>query len=186
MGYQVQGTDINPQMVEYSQINLNWLHQQFKSKGTVVDVSIGDATAHNWVSNFAAIAAETFLGRPLSSLPDKQTLQKIVRDCDTIHTKFLKNVARQTEPGFRMCIAVPAWNLKNDVDEWHPQSRQAGTRTLPDQPHRFSKFQHLPVLDSLEKLGYNRIKFVHCEQKDLVYHRPGQVVARELVVLERT
>ena len=83
-----------------------------------------------------------------------------MNDCDTIHTKFLKNIAKQTSLGFRMCLAVPAW-----------KTRQG--------------FKHLKTLDSLEKLGYNRLKFVHAEDKDLIYHRKGQFVGRELVILER-
>ncbi len=83
-----------------------------------------------------------------------------MQDVDTIHKKFLQNVARQTKPGFRLCIAVPAWKTKNG-------------------------FQHLKTLDSLEELGYTRVSFAHARPKDLVYHREDQIVARELVVLIR-
>ena len=92
-------------------------------------------------------------------MPD--VLQKIVQDCDTIHKKFLLNIANQTKTGFRMCIAVPAWYTKKG-------------------------FIHLPTLDFLSDLGYNRISFKHVAKKDLIYYRQGQQVARELVVLERS
>lgn len=163
MGIKAYGTDLEPRMVEYSKDNLRWLKEQYTNKEIQFELEQGDATNHDWqniLSQESSIACETFLGRPLSSLPDHQTMRKIIQDCDTIHTKFFKNVARQTKPGFRMCVAVPAWKTKND-------------------------FLHLPTLDNLDKLGYNRIKFVHASKKDLVYHRPGQIVARELVVLER-
>jgi hypothetical protein len=114
----------------------------------------------NWRCQFDLIASETYLGRALSSMPDHETLQKIVTDCDTIHTKFLKNVARQTDAGFRMCLAVPAWYTRKG-------------------------FRHLPMLDHLEELGYNRVSFVHAKTQNLVYHRENQIVARELVVLTR-
>ena len=44
---------------------------------------------------------------------------------------------------------------------------------------------HLKVLDSLEKLGYNRVEFVHANEFELIYHRPDQIVARQLTILEK-
>src|SRR3546814_11679403 len=66
---------------------------------------------------FYTIATEIYLGRPFSTQPDPATLQKVMQDTDTIHKKFLQNVARQTKPGFRMCIAVPAWHTKHGVKD---------------------------------------------------------------------
>lgn len=167
MRYAAYGSDLDPRMVDYSQKNLDWLFQKYAIAENRNKVLQGDATTNKWFSQNSelkaqstVIACETYLGRPLSSLPDSQTLQKIVQDCDTIHKKFLRNVARQTEKGFRLCIAVPAWKTKNG-------------------------FKHLPTLDSLEELGYNRVKFVHARAEDLIYHRSDQIVARELVTLIR-
>lgn len=159
MGYRVKGSDIEPRMVEYSQKNLEWLEKTHKLKGAEFHVEAADATSHKW-SQFDIIACETYLGRPMVSLPDAETLRKIISDCNMIHKKFLQNVARQTKPGFRMCIAVPAWRTKNS-------------------------FLHLPVLDFIEDLGYNRMSFVHSEASKLLYYREDQTVARELVVLIR-
>lgn len=160
MGTSAIGTDLDERMVEYSQKNMAWLQEKADYPGQLISVSRGNATSHRWDPLPNVLAAETFLGRPLSSSPSTEILKKIIQDCDRIHTKFLKNVAKQTSPGFRMCIAIPAWKTRNS-------------------------FAYLPVLDSLEKLGYNRIKFVHAKERDLIYHRPDQFVARELVVLER-
>jgi tRNA G10 N-methylase Trm11 len=159
MGFSVYGTDIDERMVRYSRDNLNWLKD---SHDVHVDwfLETGDATSHSWQQPVDTIACETFLGRPLSALPDPATLQKIVQDCDTIHRKFLQNLATQAKSGFRACVAVPAWKTK-------------------------SGFKHLPVLDSLEELGYNRLRFVHVGAQELIYHRPEQLVARELVILQR-
>lgn len=158
MGGQAIGSDLEPRMIEYSSRNLEWLAEKFGPFN--YDLSVGDATSHTWSVSFDVIACETYLGRPLSALPDEQTLSKIIKDVDTIHRKFLHNVARQTQSGFRMCIAVPAWKTKRG-------------------------FRHLPVLDHLEELGYNRVSFVHVSTNDLVYYREDQTVARELVVLVR-
>lgn len=159
MGHTVYGTDLDERMIRYSRDNLNWLKD---SRDIQFEwfLEAGDATNHIWRQPVDTIACETYLGRPLSSLPDPTTLQKIIQDCDTIHRKFLQNLANQTTSGFRACIAVPAWKTK-------------------------SGFKHLPTLDSLEELGYNRLRFVHVGAQELIYHRPEQLVARELVILER-
>lgn len=155
MGYDARGTDLEPRMIEYSQANLEWL----RAKNTNWKVEVGDAVDHQW-QEFDTIACETYLGRPFSALPDPNVLEKVIQDVDNIHKKFLRNVASQTKPGLRMCLAVPAWKA----------------------PHGF---KHLPTLDHLEELGYTRAVFTHVDSADLVYHRPEQIVARELVVLIR-
>jgi tRNA G10 N-methylase Trm11 len=159
MGYPVYGTDLEERMIRYTRDNLNWL-QDGHDQTFEWFVEVGDATNHTWRQPVDVVACETYLGRPLSSLPDPAGLQKIIQDCDTIHRKFLQNLAEQTPPGFCACIAVPAWKTK-------------------------SGFRHLSTLDSLEDLGYNRLRFVHVGVEGLIYHRPEQLVARELVILQR-
>lgn len=122
-------------------------------------LEVGDATNFTW-QNFDAIACETFLGRPFSTEPSPDKLREVIQDVNTIHRKFLKNIVGQARPGTRMCIAVPAWITNNGI-------------------------KHLPVLDQLTDMGYTRIRFVHSNMKDLIYHREGQIVGRELVVLIR-
>ncbi len=160
MGYQAHGTDLEPRMIDYSQKNLDWLSSIYNLKPNTYTLSVGDATSYQWDVPVDIIACETYLGRPFASEPKPEVLREVMQDVDTIHRKFLQNVAHQTKPGFRMCIAVPAWKTK-------------------------SGFKHLPMLDNLENLSYTRISFVHLDTRDLIYHRENQVVARELVTLIR-
>ena len=159
MGNDAIGTDLEPRMIEYSQINLDWLAKTYALEPDSYSLQVGDATSHQWQS-FDVIAGETYLGRPLSTAPKPDTLREIMQDVDVIHRKFLLNVANQTKPGFRMCIAVPAWFTKSGV-------------------------KHLKVLENLDNLGYTRMSFVHVDTRDLIYHRENQVVGRELVTLIR-
>jgi len=53
-------------------------------------------------------------------------------------------------------------------------------RRAPD-----GRIRHLPLLDHLEKMGYNRVSFEHASAEELVYYRPDQLVARELLVITR-
>lgn len=158
--FDIFGSDIEPRMIEYSKENITWLRNMTTVSIENARFEVADATSHDWRQQFDIIAAETYLGRALSSMPDQESLQKIISDCNQIHKKFFLNIARQTKPGFRMCVAVPAWHTKNG-------------------------FKHMPVLDHLEELGYNQVSFVHAKTTDLVYHREDQIVARELVVVTR-
>ncbi len=155
MGLSVYGTDLDERMIRYSRDNLNWLKRSFDWY-----LHEGDATDTTWQQPIDIVACETYLGRPFTNTPDNVILQKTIGDCDTILKKFLKNIASQTKSGTRMCLAVPAWFVEG--------------RTY-----------HLKSLDHLSDLGYNRISFVHSFDKDLVYHREGQIVGRELLVLTR-
>lgn len=170
MGYHPYGSDIEPRMIDYTDENLMWLIKQTNGlrpsdsirarNKRYYRLEIGDATKHHWEQRPDLVAAEVFLGRPLNKLPDNQTLSKIINDCNQITKKFLLNLQPQLKTGTRLCLAVPAWHAKNG-------------------------FQHLPLIDSLSDLGYNRLKFVHALDKELIYHRPNQTVARQLLVLER-
>jgi tRNA G10 N-methylase Trm11 len=158
MQYGVYGTDLEPRMIEFSKENLDWLASG-DTQLNPYKLSEGDATDFQW-ETFDVVAAETYLGRPFSSEPDAQTLQQVMSDVNLIHKKFLQNLARQTSPGFRGCLAVPAWITRSGI-------------------------KHLNLLDSLESLGYNRVSFVHADNQDLLYYRKDQIVARELLVLTR-
>jgi SAM-dependent methyltransferase len=160
MGYEAYGTDLEPRMIEYSDTNLKWLQTTIRPIGTSFRLEVADATSYEWSHKKSFIACETYLGRALTTLPSEGDLQQIVQDCNYIHKKFLLNLARQVQPGFRACIAVPTWRTKNG-------------------------FKHMPVLDQLTDLGYTRMSFVHAAESDLVYHRDDQVVGRELVILSR-
>jgi tRNA (guanine10-N2)-dimethyltransferase len=159
MGYTPYGSDLEPRMIEYSTANIQWV-EKLTGESLNTHLEVGDATELEWKPKPDAIAGETYLGRPFSSLPDRETLTGVMQDVNLIHKRFLQNVARQTSAGFELCIAIPAWKT--------PEG-----------------FKHLKLLDSLEDLGYTRLSFVHADNKDLLYHREGQIVARELVVLIR-
>ena len=161
MGYSVYGTDLEPRMIDYTGENLDWLDTQFQLLPTECRFEQGDAISYKWEPTPDIVASETYLGRPFTSVPDNATLAQTVTDCNQIIRKFLRNIGTQTKPGTRLCIAVPAW------------------QTRPGQ------FKHLPVVDSLEEIGYNRLRFEHVREEDLLYFREDQIVARELLVVIR-
>lgn len=161
MGYGSYGTDLDQRMVDYTNYNIRtWLKSWYDFQ-TPVFVEKGDATSHQWKEKFDFVAAETYLGRPFTSQPSPEILAQTVAECNLIIKKFLQNIGSQVEPGTRLCLAVPAW-----------QSRPG-------------EFKHLPLIDSLSDLGYNRVIFEHVRDDQLLYHRAEQIVARQLIVITR-
>lgn len=160
MGYSVYGTDLEPRMIAYSQDNIDWLTEGRKiSAEQSCALEVGDATTFTWQEPVDIVAGEAYLGLPFTKMPDHRTLEQNVSDVNTILKKFLTNIYAQLKSGARLCLAVPAWQTK---------------------PHTF---RHLPLLDSLEEIGYNRVEFERVRTKDLIYYRDDQIVARQLLVL---
>jgi tRNA G10 N-methylase Trm11 len=160
MGYGAYGTDLEQRMVDYTEANIEWMKQWYDYQTPSSQIQ-GDATTHKWAYEFDFVACETYLGRPFTAKPNAEILAQTMSDCNLIIKKFLKNIGSQIKPGTRLCLAVPAW--------------QSG----------YNQFKHLPLIDSLSDLGYNRISFEHVRDADLVYHREDQIVGRQLIVLTK-
>ena len=159
-GYDVVGTDLSQKMVDYTTENLSWLQSTFTAPGNIIDIHQADATTHRWLNSesLAAIVCETYLGQPFSAPPTPQKLAAVVGNCNHIITSFLTNIRPQLAPNTPLCIAVPAW---------YDASGQA---------------THLPLIKHLQQLGYHHLN--RCTP--LIYRRPDQVVARELLILQTT
>ncbi|MDQ5982530.1 MAG: hypothetical protein QG549_527 [Patescibacteria group bacterium] len=160
MGLNVYGTDLSEKMIRYTRQNLDWLQDKF-NVSTKVTLSEGDAMKFHWQQPVNAVVGETYLGQPFSAPPSDTKLGEVRRNCDHIISEFLKNIGAQLQPGTPLCIAIPAWN---DGKE---------------------NFAHLPLIKNLDQLGYEQIHFKNVDAKDLLYYRPEQVVARELLVLNK-
>jgi tRNA G10 N-methylase Trm11 len=162
MGCSAYGTDLEPRMINYTQANLAWLDQTFHTEVVNTHLGVGDATSYKWDHPFTAVGCESYLGQPLTSLPSSDKLQIIVHGCNLIISKFLRNIREQCPAGTRFCVAVPAW------------------QTSP------GRFKTLPLVDQIENLGYNRLRFEHAGADDFLYYRENQIVARQLLVLSTT
>ncbi|HSW80226.1 MAG TPA: hypothetical protein VLG47_05610 [Candidatus Saccharimonadales bacterium] len=160
MGLNVFGTDIDQRMIDYTQTNFDWL-KSMNPRGELLGLEAGDATSHKWSKKPDTIACEAYLGRPFTSTPQAEVLAKTAGDANIILTKFLQNLYDQIDSGTPLCIAVPAWQ---------------------NSP---GKFTHLPLIDRLGDLGYNRVRFELVRNEELLYYREDQIVARELLVLTR-
>lgn len=160
LGYHPYGTDLSEKMVRYSRDNLNWLQDRFGIHFHW-NLETADAMDANWRQPIDAVACETYLGQPFSAPPSAEKLAQVRGNCDHIISTFLKNLGSQLQPGTPLCVAVPAWNDGHD------------------------NFTHLPLIKKLDQLGYRQHEFKNVNTKDLLYYREDQVVARELLILEK-
>ncbi len=161
MGYNTYGTDLEPRMIDYTGENLDWLDSQFTLGEVQMRIEEGDATSHQWEQKADFVAAETYLGRPFTTRPNAEVLAQTASEVNLILKKFLHNVTPQLTPGTRLCLAVPAWQIAPN------------------------HFKHLPLIDQIGDLGYNRMRFERVSDQDLLYYREDQIVARELLVITR-
>jgi tRNA G10 N-methylase Trm11 len=160
MGYSAYGSDNDQRMVSYADFNLKWLEQLYPFHFPT-QFEIGDATHHQWSPQISLVASEAYLGRPFTSQPQPDILAQTIMDCNLIIKKFLRNWQQQSQVGSRLCLAVPAWQV------------------------RPGQFKHLPLIDQMSELGYNRVSFEHATVDQMIYYRPDQIVGRELLVLTR-
>jgi tRNA G10 N-methylase Trm11 len=158
MRYAVYGTDLAEKMVRFTGENLKWLEQQ---QNIQLDVQLaeGDAMTTTWDAPIDAVVAEGYLGQPFSSPPSNSKLVEVRGNTNHILSEFLKNLAGQINPGTPVVLAVPAWK----DTEGH--------------------FTHLPLLTKVEDLGYSYVQLRNVRPDQLLYFRPDQIVAREILVL---
>lgn len=159
-GFSVIGTDLSDKMIDYSGRNLDWLQEKYPRDNLNSTLEQGDAMTHTWPLDKStpstAVVCETYLGQPFSAPPRDAKLEEVRTLCNSIVSSFLKNIHQQLPQGSTLCVAVPAWTTQQ------------------------GDLSRLPVIKTLGKLGYEKLN-----NKDLIYKREDQVVARDILVLRR-
>ena len=160
MGMDVFGTDLNPDMVNNTKVNINWLNRVLHLD-VVPNLAIGDATTFDWKSwaspdKINLVATETYLGRAYTTPPAADELKYNITACNIIIDKFLANISKQLPSGCGLCIGVPVWFVRDHI-------------------------HHLPCTNRLDSH-----RFINqADGANLIYHRPDQIVGRELLVLQK-
>ncbi len=160
MGLTTYGSDNNPRMIDHTQTNLDWLARRYRPASRP-RLTIADATSFNWQQWLAPnrlelIASETYLGRPYTDPPHPSELKPNLHDCNVIIGKFIANLSPQLPSGAGICLGVPAWYIRDHI-------------------------HHLPCLAELPRYRLHSVT----TGANLIYHRPDQIVGRELLVLQK-
>lgn len=160
MGFSIIGTDLSEKMIDYSRENIEWLENQYDIKINKI-LKSGDATKIQWPETINTVVSEVYLGQPFSTPPSQPKLADVVDNCNYIISEFLKNLQPQIDSKTPVCIAVPAWR---------------------DQQGNFT---HLPLIETIARLGYRPYEFHHVSKNNMIYFRENQIVAREILVLNK-
>lgn len=152
------GSDIESKMVQATLTNLRWLGQE-QTLSARYTTEQADATSVRIPVGYT-IASEGYLGPNLATLPPEKRLNKILNEADILYRLVLKNFSAQQQSNQRLCLAVPAWFGE-------------------DQNYR------LPLIDHLDQIGYTFMDFAHINARELIYRRPGQTTARQLLILRK-
>ena len=166
MGYSAYGTDLSEKMIDYSRKNLDWITKRTprlqKPNAPKLHLEPGDATNHKWqLTQPDFVASEIYLGHPLSAPPAEVKLKALQQDAKALLVGFLKNLSSQLPANAQIALATPAWK--------RPDGSYSGVN----------------ILDEIDKLGYNAIKYRYASYDDLLYYREDQIVARQIIVLRK-
>ena len=163
MGYQqLIGTDLSEKAIKDSRVNAEWTRELY---GLEVRPKFHIKNATRLAQFFkpktvATIVSEPYLG-PQRDLNDVEATKA---ELQTLYTQALDNFYKILSPGGRVVMVWPVFFgrefLKPALDKWKP------VNALPE------KFSQLPWV----KLSY---------RDTLLYHRAGQRVWRELIILEK-
>lgn len=155
--YSVQGTDLSDKMVQYSTVNLDWLEKSHRISIKSI-IYQGNALETKWQQPIDAVVSEIYLGQPFSAPPASKKLEEVKNTCSNILVGFLKNIHSQIKPDTPICLAIPAWKMSDQ------------------------SFSKINISNKLDRLGY---KLIDTAINNLIYHRPDQVVGRQILLIAK-
>lgn len=162
LGLPVYGTDISAKMIEYSRENLDWLARTRRlGSKRPPELAVADATRARWNQPICAVVSEIYLGMPMSTTPSESAVRRRQTESRELLAHFLANLSGQISRTTPICLAVPAVGTSDD------------------------SFKRLQLDDVLNTTGFVRRRFSLIGDTPLVYSRPGQKIAREMLVLQK-
>ncbi len=182
MGINVIGSDISADNIKKTRQNIDWLKKEYLPRAeSHRDKALPDLRLFNKDATLisksdlpkppAAIVTETFLGPPVSQLPPESQIELNLAKVEHLIYGFLEQIRPLVGPETRLAMTILCY--KNG-----PQ---------------LIRLEHL--LNELPQLGYERTEILFPEvlkelnlpeqnRYGLIYDRPDQIVAREIVVLK--
>lgn len=170
MGFSVEGSDIEPAMVNHTQKNLDWLKDAFQLpdfKNHIFERDAAYINESDFSASPSAIISETFLGPPVSTIPKPENVEKTFYNLENLILGFFENLAQFIPGSTPIVVSLLAYRLENRIME------------VPGLINKIEKlgFQAQPLLD--QDL-INQLKLYTPPQDSLLYERPDQIVCRAI------
>ncbi len=169
MGLKSTGFDKSQKAVDDSINNWEWLQSNTDNATGRVRALAGDARQLHTLCSplfFDSCATEPYLGPPTSKPLDPQRFGIISNELIPLYIRTLGEIRTVVKPGARVVFVVPRFRLRDN-----------------------DSFANLRLLSEIKLLGYHILdplsEFEPIKGRTpLVYSRPGQVVQREIFVLQ--
>lgn len=173
-GYKAIGSDANGKQIENCKKNLRWLFENFTMK--YPDCKLFQADSGNVIKKIKpdsidAIVTEPTLGPVYKKVPETAEIQHNFRNLEKLYLRFFQNGKNVLKKKSRLVLAFPAYKINEN------------------------KYIFVPFVDKLEKIGYSVMcpldkRFIiegirTTGRNSIIYDRPDQIVAREVVIFEK-
>ena len=171
--YKIIGSDANGDQVATCKENLEWLSEKYILEYPNYKIFQSDMRSiikkikHNSID---AIVTESTLGPIYKKVPSQAEIKHNYNRFAKMYTGFFQIAKLILRKKRRIVITIPAYKIKDD------------------------KHTTAPFIDRLEKIGYSVVslldqKFMSGDIKitnrnSIIYDRPNQIVAREVIVFE--
>ncbi|MFA6096332.1 MAG: DNA methyltransferase [Candidatus Paceibacterota bacterium] len=172
--YRAIGSDANSAQVENCKKNLGWISKKYVLKYPDYKIFQSDS-AHAYKklreNSVNAIITETTLGPIYNKAPNNQEMNQNFRQIEKIYLRFFQNSKMILRNKARIVFTVPAYQIKPD------------------------KYVLAPFIDNIEKIGYSIVSLADkklfsastriTDRNTIIYSRPDQIVAREIIMFEK-
>ena len=169
--YKVVGSDANENQVENSEENLKWLSQKYildYPDFKIFQSDIKNITRKINPNSIDAIVTESTLGPVYKKLPTMKELKKNFEELEKTYLRFFQTAKTVLRSNANLVVTLPAYKIKP------------------------TQYMFTPFIDKLEKIGYS----VTCpldeglitkhtkitSRNSIIYDRPDQIVAREVII----
>lgn len=170
MGYNVIGSDINPEVVTKARKNLDWTRNNNFSPTQEIKLFSQNAEMINpqdLTEHVDAIVSETYLGPPMSHFPTHKQMDSTFSSIEATILNFFRTIKNLLEPGTPIIISLLAYRDRN----------------------RYITMDHL--IEKIQMLGFQTEELIpgsiqakfdlpNFEDQSLIYDRPDQIVCRAI------
>lgn len=163
LGLKAVGADLDTGAVAASSENLKWYAENRAEP--VPEWHVRKCDARHLLELFEpltaeAVAFEPYLGPPISKPLREEQARSIGKELKALYVEALAEIRATCKPGARVVMALPRIATRDEELK-------------------------IPILREIELMGYKRPRVLPDGMKgSLLYKRPGQFVAREILVLE--
>lgn len=147
LGYRnIIGSDISKNAIADTQRNIDWLFNNFKQlerPSFDIGIFISDVkliSQHIENEFVDAIITEPFLGPPLFNIPDENSVQRIIREVETLYHAAFQSFHKILKINGKVVFLFPAFEING-------------------------KMHFVPILDKIEKMGFTKLELLPEELK---------------------